>query len=96
MVELALIDGEFGEAISIAARLLENCHGRREIKATRLQAVAARRPAIKRATSANVGEDVAFSDSGGLVACVMASRPPSCAAPPRRPCAQRRPRRPTM
>src|ERR1700720_2096335 len=32
MVELAFIDGEFGEAISIAARLLENCHGRREIK----------------------------------------------------------------
>jgi hypothetical protein len=51
-------------------------------------------PATKRATSANVGADVAFSDSGGLVA--LASRPPSCAAPPRRPCVQRRPRRLTM
>jgi hypothetical protein len=46
--------------------------------------VGASGPAIKRATSANVGADVALSDSGGLVACFMASRPPSCAAPPRR------------
>ena len=65
-----------------------------KLEAHRLKCVASHcdvsGPAIKRAISAKIDRDAASFASGELVARFMASRPPVDAAPPRRPCAQRR------
>jgi hypothetical protein len=71
-----------------------------KLEAHRLKCVASHcgvsGPAIKRAISAKIDRDVASFASGELVARFMASRPRFGAAPPRRPCPQRRGQRSAM
>jgi hypothetical protein len=71
-----------------------------KLEAHRLKCVASHcdvsGPAIKRAISAKIDRDAASFASGELIARFMASRPPFDAAPPRRPCTQRRGQRSAM